>query len=177
MAHITIVVSDHVVLVDSKPVWLHHVDWTQECFTGDAGTVLDDVAAVNFDTVTGQGWVEYKTLTTKQTTRPNVRPPDWRISQVEFDALFAWLLPEYEKGLAAQKQEEARQAEMQRLSAELQNVEAAQARTEQRLSIAAEEEIEALKAQNKALAEKFSEIDNALRDFYEAQAKVAKGEE
>lgn len=109
---ITIVVDDQLVLIDRKPIQLPDLDWS--VFDMDPANPDDDVQAVQFDTNTGTGHVEFKTRITKQANRPNNRPPDWLIGQAEFDEHFAFVIPAYE---AKRDQLEAEQAEKERLEA------------------------------------------------------------
>lgn len=105
---ITIVVDDKLVLVDRKPLHLPDLDWA--VFDLDPANPDDDVQAVQFDTHTGTGHVEFKTRITKQANRPNNRPPDWLIGQAEFDQYFAFVVPAYEDR-RAQIEAEAAEAE------------------------------------------------------------------
>lgn len=114
---ITIVVDDRIVIVDGIAAHLPDLDWGHRSFVGDPGTLLDDVSAVQYDTVTGQGTVEYRTLVTRQATRPNVRPPDWYITPADFESNFAWVMPAYREAAARQKAEdEARQRDLASMS-------------------------------------------------------------
>ena len=107
---IAIVVDDKLVLVNSKPLELSELDWS--VFDMDPNDPNDDVAAVQFDTDTGMGHVEFKTRLTKQLNRPNNRPPDWFISAADFEKHFAFVLPAYEAKLkTVQAEETAREAE------------------------------------------------------------------
>lgn len=107
---IAIIVDDRTIVVDGVACEVE-LNWQAECFTGDPGTVLDDVHAVQFDTDAGQGHVEYRTVRTKQLTRPNNVPPNWAISALEFEQLFGWVLPHYREALEKRKaQEEAARA-------------------------------------------------------------------
>ncbi len=94
---IAIVVDDKLVLVNSKPLELSELDWS--VFDMDPNDPNDDVAAVQFDTDTGMGHVEFKTRLTKQLNRPNNRPPDWFISAADFEKHFGFVLPAYEAKL------------------------------------------------------------------------------
>lgn len=108
---ITIVVDDKLVLVDRKPLELPELDWS--VFDMDPNDPNDDVSAVQFDTDAGQGHVEFKTRLTKQVTRPNVRPPDWRITAAEFEKHFGFVIPAYEaKAKTVKAEQAAREAEM-----------------------------------------------------------------
>ena len=150
---ITIIVDDKNVIMDGVLVHLPNMDWGNKCFTGDPGTVLDDVAAVQFDDDAGQGHVEYKTLLTKQTFRPNVRPPDCPITAADFQENFGWVLNEWAAGYERKKAaEEAAEEERRR------SIEAAEAASradvaETKLGVAQEAggatlaEMEALKAE------------------------------
>ena len=64
---ITIVVEDKTVICDGVAVPLPDVDWS--VFDGDPSTKWDDVAAVQFNTDTGQGHVEYRTIITSSPMR------------------------------------------------------------------------------------------------------------
>ena len=107
---ITIVVDDRLVLVDRKPLELPELDWC--VFDMDPANPDDDVSAVQFNTDSGTGHVEFKTRQTKQSTRPNIRPPDWHIGAAEFEKHFAFVLPVYEAKMQKVKAEQAaREAE------------------------------------------------------------------
>lgn len=107
---ITIVVDDRLVLVDRKPLELD-LDWS--VFDMDPQDPNDDVSAVQFDTEAGQGHVEFKTRLTKQSNRPNVRPPDWHINAADFEKHFAFVLPIYEaKAKKVKAEQAAREAEL-----------------------------------------------------------------
>jgi len=109
---ITIVVEDRLVLIDRKPLELPELDWS--VFDMDPADPNDDVSAVQFDTVAGQGHVEFKTRVTKQSTRPNVRPPDWMINAAEFEKHFGFVIPAYEaKAKKIKAEQAAREAERQ----------------------------------------------------------------
>lgn len=90
---ITIIVPDKIVLCDALPITLPGVDWTK--FAGDPGSPFDDIHAVHFNSERGQGHIEYKEVETRQAARANIKPPDMRIGQAEFDADFAWILEAY----------------------------------------------------------------------------------
>lgn len=102
---ITIVVDDKLVLVNRKPLELPDLDWS--AFDMDPGNPDDDISAVQFNSVTGMGHVEFKTRTTKQLNRPNNRPPDWHISAADFEKHFGFVLPAYEAKLKVVMAEDA----------------------------------------------------------------------
>ena len=91
---ITIVVDDKLVLIDRKPMELPELDWS--VFDMDPSNPDDDVSAVQFNTDSGTGHVEFKTRQTKQVNRPNNRPPDWHISAADFEKYFGFVVPAYE---------------------------------------------------------------------------------
>lgn len=91
---ITIVVDDKLVLIDRKPMELPELDWS--VFDMDPANPDDDVSAVQFNTDSGTGHVEFKTRQTKQVNRPNNRPPDWHISAADFEKYFGFVVPAYE---------------------------------------------------------------------------------
>ena len=127
---ITIVVDDKLVLCDSFPVNLPGVDWSK--FAGDPGSPFDDIHAVQFNSERGQGHIEYKEVETRQAARANIKPPDMRIGQAEFDAEFAWILAAYN----AERDRLAANAEQARAAAEKASIEAeAQAAEARRLAI------------------------------------------
>ena len=114
---ITIVTDDKIVLCGGAPVELPNLDWAK--FECDPATPYDDIAAVQFNTDSGQGHIEYKTVVTKQAHRPNMRPPDCTISASDFERDFAWVLPFYtarkadieaERAAAEKASQEARAA-------------------------------------------------------------------
>lgn len=112
---ITIVVDDKLVLIDRKPLELPELDWS--VFDMDPNDPNDDVSAVQFDTEAGQGHVEFKTRLTKQVTRPNVRPPDWSITAVEFEKHFGFVIPAYEaKAKKVKAEQAAKEAEREALA-------------------------------------------------------------
>lgn len=172
MNKITIIVSDKTVVVDGNGVVMPDLDWSHPSFTGEPDDLFDDVAAVQFSFELGQGHLEYKWMPTKQAGRPNVRPPNYRIGQAEFEAMFGWVLPEYQKAFADAEQ---KRAEFQAA------VDAERAAAKEAAAAAQDsgtaQEIEALKAQNKELSDKLAGLDDALKAIYEAQVRVAKGDE
>jgi hypothetical protein len=95
---ITIIVPDKTVLVDGRPAILASLDWTP--FAGNPSTPWDDIHAVQFDTNEGAGHVEYALVQTSPPVRPNIKPGNWLISQADFDARFAWVLPAYDEARA-----------------------------------------------------------------------------
>lgn len=106
--HIIIVVEDRLISVDGKVLQVPNVDWA--AFNMDPKDPNDDVVAVHFNTDTGHGHAEFKTLVTKQATRPNSRPPDWQLTKADFEKHFAFVLPAYESRLREVQAEEAAQA-------------------------------------------------------------------
>ena len=102
---ITIVPDDKLVAVNGRPVTLDALDWSS--FAGDVSSPYDNVQAVQFDTATGQGHVEYQTVVTQPAGRPNFRPGDWLINAMDFEARFAWILPAYNERRAWLDAEEA----------------------------------------------------------------------
>lgn len=120
---ITIIVPDQTIYVDGFAVALPMLDWAK--FDGDPVSPWDDIRTVQFDTDRKTGHVEYKTVATKQTTRPDMTPPNWFIGEGDFAAHFAWVLPIYqeerarvEAAEAARKEAEARAAEAAAAKAE-----------------------------------------------------------
>ncbi len=106
---ITIVVEDKTVICDGVAVPLPDVDWS--VFDGDPSTKWDDVAAVQYNTETGKGHVEYRTIITSSPMRPNIRPGDMPIDAAYFDATFAWILQPYAIAREAQEKREREAAE------------------------------------------------------------------
>lgn len=90
---ITIVVEDKTVICDGVAVPLPDVDWS--VFDGDPSTKWDDVAAVQYNTDSKQGHVEYRTIVTGNAMRPNIRPGDMPIDEAYFSAAFGWILEPY----------------------------------------------------------------------------------
>ena len=118
---ITIVVEDRIVICDDVAVSLPDADWS--VFDGDPDSKWDDVAAVQFNTETGKGHVEYRTITTSSPMRPNIRPGDMPIDAAYFEATFAWILQPYAIAREAQEKREREVAEKAKQAA----VEASQA--------------------------------------------------
>lgn len=106
---ITIVVEDKTVIYEGVAVALPDVDWS--VFDGDPATKWDDVSAVQFNTETGKGHVEYRTIITSSPMRPNIRPGDMPIDAAYFDATFAWILQPYAIAREAQEKREREAAE------------------------------------------------------------------
>ena len=106
---ITIVVEDKIVICDGVAVPLPDVDWS--VFDGDPSTKWDDVAAVQFDTGSGQGHVEYRTIVTDNPVRPNIRPGDMPIDRAAFDGAYGWILEPYTAARDAQVRREREAAE------------------------------------------------------------------
>lgn len=106
---VTIVVDDKTVLCDGVAVALPNADWS--AFDMDPNDPNDNIAAVQFDTSIGQGHAEFYTQITKQANRPNMRPPDWHLTQADFNQYFAWILPLYTAELARVRSIEAEKAE------------------------------------------------------------------
>lgn len=90
---VTIIVDDQLVGVDGHFIHLPNLDWAK--FNGDQWNPWDDVHAVQFDGE--QGHVEYKEVTTQQSSRPNIKPPDLRLDAAAFKKQFGWVLEEYQK--------------------------------------------------------------------------------
>lgn len=90
---VRIIVDDKIVSLNNRPLKLDNLDWS--VFDGDPTTPFDDIHAVHFDDVRGQGHVEYKMVMTKQASRPNIQPPDCPINATDFEA-FAFVIPAYE---------------------------------------------------------------------------------
>ena len=136
---ITIVVDDKTVYCGGVAVQIPALDWAK--FDGEPGSPWDDIAAVQFNTASSQGHVEYREIETRQAMRPNMRPPDMRIGVAEFNADFAWVLPYYEDALSRQKIEAERQA----AQAAVQSA-AFEAQPQQTASVSSDD-IEALRSQ------------------------------
>jgi len=102
---ITIVVEDKTVICDGFAVVMPDIDWA--VFDGDPKTPWDDVAAVQYNTKSGQGHIEYRTIVTDGHTRPNIRPGDKPIDAAEWMRSYEWVIPAYvearEKAKAAEK--------------------------------------------------------------------------
>lgn len=120
---ISIIVPDRTVYVDGFAVELPALDWAK--FDGEKNNPWDDISAVQFDTERKSGHVEYKTVPTKQASRPDITPPNWPIGEEDFSREFAWVLPIYqeerarvEAAEAARKEAEAKAAEAAKLKAE-----------------------------------------------------------
>ena len=90
---ITIVVEDKTVICDGVAVPLPDVDWS--VFDGDPSTKWDDIAAVQYNTKSKQGHVEYRIIVTSAAMRPNIRPGDMPIDEAQFNAAFGWILEPY----------------------------------------------------------------------------------
>ncbi|MBK8467841.1 MAG: hypothetical protein IPL32_18675 [Chloracidobacterium sp.] len=106
---ITIVVEDKTVICDGVAVPLPDVDWS--VFDGDPSTKWDDVAAVQYNTDSKQGHVEYRTIVTSNAMRPNIRPGDMPIDEAHFNAAFGWILEPYTQARDEQVRREREAAE------------------------------------------------------------------
>jgi hypothetical protein len=106
---ITIVVEDKTVICDGVAVPLPDVDWS--VFDGDPSTKWDDVAAVQYNTDSRQGHVEYRTIVTSNAMRPNIRPGDMPIDEAHFNAAFGWILEPYTQARDEQVRREREAAE------------------------------------------------------------------
>ncbi len=106
---ITIVVEDKTVICDGVAVPLPDVDWS--VFDGDPSTKWDDVAAVQYNTDSKQGHVEYRTIVTSNAMRPNIRPGDMPIDEAYFNAAFGWILEPYTQARDEQVRREREAAE------------------------------------------------------------------
>ena len=109
---ITIVVEDKTVICDGVAVPLPDVDWS--VFDGDPSTKWDDVAAVQYNTDSKQGHVEYRTIVTSNAVRPNIRPGDMPIDEAYFNAAFGWILEPYTQARDEQVRREREAAEAAR---------------------------------------------------------------
>ena len=105
----TIVVEDKTVICDGVAVPLPDVDWS--VFDGDPSTKWDDVAAVQYNTDSKQGHVEYRTIVTGNAMRPNIRPGDMPIDEAYFNAAFGWILEPYTQARDEQVRREREAAE------------------------------------------------------------------
>ena len=72
---ITIVVPDKTVIVGGVACNLPNLDVA--AFQGAAA--YDQIHAVQYNTESGQGHIEYCTVTTTETARPNLKPDNWAI--------------------------------------------------------------------------------------------------
>ncbi len=106
---ITIVVEDKTVICDGVAVPLPDVDWS--VFDGDPSTKWDDIAAVQYNTDSKQGHVEYRTIVTGNAMRPNIRPGDMPIDEAYFNAAFGWILEPYTQARDEQVRREREAAE------------------------------------------------------------------
>ena len=106
---ITIVVEDKTVICDGVAVPLPDVDWS--VFDGDPSTKWDDIAAVQYNTDSKQGHVEYRTIVTSNAMRPNIRPGDMPIDEAHFNGAFGWILEPYTQARDAQVRREREAAE------------------------------------------------------------------
>ena len=113
---ISIIVPDRTVYVDGFAVEIPTLDWAS--FDGDPGNPWDDIWAVQYDTDRKSGHVEYKTLATKQTARPDITPPNWPIGEAEFSSNFGWVLPIYQAERARVEAAEAARREAEAKAAE-----------------------------------------------------------
>ena len=136
---ITIVVDDKTVYCGGVAVQIDGLDWAK--FNGDPASPWDDIAAVQFNTASSQGHVEYREIETRQAMRPNIKPPDMRIGADEFNEDFAWVLPYYQDAVAIQKAEADRRAEQEAVQS------AAFAAQPQQTASVSSVDIDALRAQ------------------------------
>ena len=104
MTQTTIVVDDKIVLVGGVACHLPDLDISS---FRNIGAQHDDIRAVQFDTASGQGHVEYCEVITNEATRPNIKPGNWLIDQATFERKFGWVLPLHEKQVAANAAKEA----------------------------------------------------------------------
>ena len=104
MTQITIIVDDKTVLVGGVPCVLSDLDMGK---FRDLGAVYDNIHAVQFDTVKGQGHIEYCDVITDEPARPNIKPSNWLIDRATFERKFGWVLPLHEKQVAANAAQEA----------------------------------------------------------------------
>ena len=161
---ITIVVEDKTVICDGFAVAMPDIDWS--VFDGDPKTPWDDVAAVQYNTKTGQGHIEYRTIVTDGHTRPNIRPGDKPLDAAEFERVYGWIIPAYvearEKAKAAEKaaMEAALKATSQASDKDLAEYRAAKRakvlRDGVEVEAAAADDVEALKAKIAELEGKVS---------------------
>lgn len=169
---ITIIVDDRIVQIDQVPLRLD-LDWS--VFDGDPESPWDNIHAVIFDTERGQGHVAYKPVRTSQTARPDMVPPDWYITQADFDEHFSFVVPRW-------------QVAKLKADANAEAAEAAEARAAEEASLrqksdggpvadtATAAEVEALKAELEALKAQLTNTDTKLNDTLKAAAAAVEGD-
>lgn len=98
---VRIIVDDKKVIVDGRAADLPEIDWAR--LAGDPSNPWDDVSAVWYDSDTNQGHVEFYEVVTKQPMRPNIKPPDLRISTEDFQRDYGWMLEPYYAAIGRQE--------------------------------------------------------------------------
>lgn len=167
MTQITIIVEDKTVVVDGVAALLPDLDVSK--FTGDPTSPWDDIHAVQFNTKTGQGWVEYCVVATGQISRPDMKPPDWGIGKKDFDAMFGWVMPLYEAQITALKAEQEA-AEKARMEAAKRAAEAPAQVAREGMDVGIDQ---AMLAEFTAMKAKVAAQDELLKNMLAEAAKVA----
>ena len=162
---ITIIVPDKTVYCDGLAIEMPDLDWST--FDGDPATPWDDIHAVQFNATAGQGHVEYKEILTHQAARPNIKPPSWGISMLDFEANFAWVLPAFAARKAQIEAENAAREAAERAAAEAQAAAPAFSAEPGEWSApsASSEDLEALKAEIAALKESAARNTSSLQNL------------
>ena len=162
---ITIIVPDKTVYCDGLSIEMPELDWAK--FGGDPATPWDDIHAVQFNATAGQGHVEYKVILTGQAARPNIKPPAWNISMLDFEANFAWVLPPFAARKAQIEAENAALEAAQKLAAEARAAAPAVWAEQGEWSApkASSEDLEALKAEIAALKESAARNTSSLQNL------------
>ena len=177
---ITIVVDDKKVVCDGVAVTMPDIDWA--VFDGDPKTPWDDVACVQYNTKTGQGHIEYRTIVTAGHARPNIRPGDKPIDAAEFERVYGWIIPAYVE--AREKAKAAEKAEMEaklKATSEASDKALAEYRAAKRAKVlrdgveveaAAADDVEALKAKIADLESKSAALENQVSSHHAAFKKL-----
>ena len=104
MTQITIVVDDKMILVGGVACHLPDLDISS---FRNIGAQHDNIRAVQFNTTSNDGHIEYCDVITDEPTRPNIKPGNWLIDRATFERKFGWVLPLHEKQVAANTAKEA----------------------------------------------------------------------
>ena len=172
---ITIVVEDKTVICDGVAVPLPDVDWS--AFDGDPSTKWDDVAAVQYNTTSKQGHVEYRTIVTSNAMRPNIRPGDMPIDRATFESAYGWILEPYTVARDAQVRREREAAEAAKRASIAASEQALRTYREGKggavVEAAAVEDVDALKAK---LAELERQV-SAQQESFRRLDQITGGEE
>lgn len=152
---VTIVAEDNLVLIDGRAVKVMGMVLLPE---------LPEIHAVQYDTDTGRGELEYKTVDIDgDGPIPSYKPQNDRIDAAQFQAWYSVIL---EQAKAALVEADAQEAEQVILRAKM-------LASEDQVKAAAASEVEDLKAMLATLAETVKAQDTLLKNMLTEAAKVA----